>query len=50
MIKQLMLGAAVLAGVVGVSGVASAADTIVGTSSDVATNQGKTKIQFSIFR
>jgi len=47
MIKQLMLGAAVLAGVVGVSGVASAADTIVGTSSDVATNQGKTKIQFS---
>ena len=48
MIKQLMLGAAVLAGVVGVSGVASAAETFTpGTNDQVATNQGTTKISLT---
>ncbi|MYV36978.1 WxL domain-containing protein [Weissella cibaria] len=48
MIKQLMLGAAVLAGVVGVSGGASAAETFTpGTNDQVATNQGTTKISLT---
>lgn len=49
MIKQFMLGAAVLAGVVGINGVVSAADEtfVPGANDQVATNQGTTKISLT---
>ncbi|WP_373892189.1 WxL domain-containing protein [Weissella confusa] len=55
MIKQALFGATVLAGLVGVAGVAHAADDTnvyptgfqKGEQSDIATNQGKTQIEFT---
>lgn len=47
MIKQALFGATVLAGLVGVAGVAHAADDFqAGKNTDIATNQGTTDIKF----